>query len=123
MYGSQDNRAPLGQKNLSSTTLGMFGIQIKQSYCSVSETPPNTTFAGCDSTDDGEAEGVVDDSNDLVEDPRGHVDHPLAQTNYPTTPETDEMMSQVDKTRPKTQRHDGRQRASSRQAHRAARPA
>ena len=30
LYGSQDNRAPLGQKNLSSTTLGMFGIQIKQ---------------------------------------------------------------------------------------------
>ena len=67
----------------------------------MSETPPNTTFAGCDSTDDGESEGVVDDPYDLVEDPRGHVDHPLAQTNYPTTPETDEMTRQVDETRPK----------------------
>ena len=90
--------------------------------------PPNTTFAErCDSTDDGESESVVDDPNALVEDPRGYVDHPLAQTNYPTTPETDEMTSQVDETRPsRLQRpcgHDGRQRTSSRRAHRAARPA
>ena len=75
---------------LNSLSPGVKPIKCKKDTCKVSDVALTT-----------ECRSVVDDPNTLVEDSRGYVDHPLAQTNYisdDTRDRQDVKSSQQDKT-------------------------